>query len=180
MAVRAAIGLGSNLGDRTGTLDSAIRSLARLGHVAAVSQYHETAPVGGPGQGDYLNAVAILDTELTARRLLEEMLVIEQEHGRERRERWGPRTLDLDLVLFGSEEIDEPGLTVPHPRMHERLFVLVPLLEAWPDATLPNGTRVESLVNKDRFGMSPGQSVTVVVVTGIMAVLLWWALDAVL
>ncbi len=180
MTVRAAIGLGSNLGDRAQYLDEAVRALAGLGTVVAVSRYHETAPVGGPPQEDYLNAVAVVDTDLSARELLEGMLAIEQEHGRKRRERWGPRTLDLDLVLFGSEEIDEPGLTVPHPRMKDRRFVLVPLLEAWPDARLPDGTTVESLVHSDRYGMNPAQRVAVVVLTGLLAVLLWWALDTVL
>ncbi len=109
-----------------------------------MSSLYETAPIGGPEQGPFLNAVAVIDTELPASKLLERCLQIERNSGRERRERWGPRTIDLDILLYGDEEIDEPDLTVPHPRMTERRFVLEPLLEVWPDARLPDGTPLEN------------------------------------
>lgn len=148
MPVRAAIALGSNLGDRRRHLDDAVAFLAGLGDVVAVSSYYETAPIGGPEQQDYLNAVAVVVTELPAGRLLEMMLEEERRHGRRRREKWGPRTLDLDLLLYGELVIDEPSLTVPHPRLTERRFVLEPLLEVWPDASLPDGPELASLLSE--------------------------------
>ncbi len=147
MTVRAAIGLGSNLGDRAAHLLAAVAALEeRVGDAVGVSPVYETAPVGGPDQGAYLNAVVVCDTELTPRQVLDELLGIEREQGRERRERWGPRTLDLDLLVYGNEAIDEPGLTVPHPRLAERRFVLEPLVAAWPDATLPGGAAICELL----------------------------------
>lgn len=140
MAVRAAIGLGSNLGDRAGHIAGALAELATLGDIVAVSSRYETAPVGGPRQDPYLNAVVLLDTDLSPEALLDGCLRIEAGRGRERRERWGPRTLDLDILLFGDVAVDEPGLEIPHPRMVERRFVLEPLLEVWPAAALPDGT----------------------------------------
>ena len=116
--------------------------LGELGEVAAVSPLYETAPIGGPDQGPYLNAVVILVTGREPRALLEGLLAIEQRMGRERRERWGPRTLDLDLLLYDRRMIDEPGLSVPHPRLTERRFVLQPLVDADPDAALPDGRRL--------------------------------------
>jgi 2-amino-4-hydroxy-6-hydroxymethyldihydropteridine diphosphokinase len=107
--------------------------------LVATSSIYETAPVGGPDQGAYLNAVAVVETDLAPRRLLDVMLDVERRMGRVRRERWGPRTIDLDLLLHGDSAVDEPGLTVPHPRLTERRFALEPLLEAWPEATLPDG-----------------------------------------
>lgn len=138
--VRAAIGLGSNLGDRARHIAQAVESLRELGDIVASSAIYETDPVGGPEQGPFFNAVVVIETKLTAHALLEECLRIEAEHGRERRQRWGPRTLDLDILLFGDDVIAVPGLTVPHPRLRDRRFVLEPLLEAWPEATLPDGT----------------------------------------
>jgi 2-amino-4-hydroxy-6-hydroxymethyldihydropteridine diphosphokinase len=128
--VRAFVGLGSNLGDRLANLQRAVELLAARNGVTVVasSRVYETAPVG-PAQPDYLNAVVEVATILGARDLLESCLSIEDEMGRVRAERWGPRLIDLDLLLFGDETIDQPGLTVPHPRMFERLFVLVPLVE---------------------------------------------------
>ena len=111
-----------------------------LGELVAMSSLYETAPVGGPEQGDYVNAVAVLRTKLDARELLDGLLLIEQTQGRERRERWGPRTIDLDLVLYGDCVIDEQGLTVPHPHLTDRRFVLEPLLEVRPNAALPDGS----------------------------------------
>ena len=137
--VRAAIGLGSNLGDRARHIADAVGSLARACTLVRVSSLYETAPVGGPKQGPYLNAVAVVETDLPVAELLALCLEIEREHGRERRERWGPRTLDLDILLYGDEIVAADDLTVPHPRMTQRRFVLEPLLEAWPDAALPDG-----------------------------------------
>ena len=146
-AVRVAIALGSNLGDRAALLGVAVDAVAaRIGPIVALSSIYETAPVGGPEQGDYLNAVVIVDTVLDARAVLDGLLAIEGDHGRERRERWGPRTLDLDLLLYGTDTIDRTGLTVPHPELRRRRFVLEPLVEAWPDAVLPDGTRVADLL----------------------------------
>lgn len=105
--------------------------------MVSVSSLYETAPVGGPPQGDYLNAVIVLDTPLPARRLLDLCLEIEQERGRERVEKDGPRSLDLDVILVGESVIDEPGLIVPHPRIIERRFVLEPLAEVWGGGPIP-------------------------------------------
>jgi 2-amino-4-hydroxy-6-hydroxymethyldihydropteridine diphosphokinase len=132
------VGLGSNLGDRQAHLDRAIAHLAR--HLAAlrVSSVHETDPVGVPGdQPRFLNAVAVGETTLDARALLSELLAIEREAGRERPYAGAARTLDLDLILFGDRIIDEPHLTVPHPRFRERRFVLEPLVEIAPDVRDP-------------------------------------------
>lgn len=137
---RAAIGLGSNVGDRVEHLRRAVRALTAVGSVVGRSAVYETAPVGGPAQGPFLNAVVVVDTALSPQDLLAELLAIERIEGRERRVRWGPRTLDLDILLYGRIAVDVPGLEVPHPRLRERRFVLEPLLEAWPDAVLPDGT----------------------------------------
>ncbi len=138
--VRAFVGLGSNLGDRLANLQEAVDRLEKTPGVSVVktSRVYETDPVGPP-QPDYLNAVAAVETRLSARGLLEGCLAVERAMGRERRERWGPRTIDLDVLGYGREQIDEPGLQVPHPRMHERAFVLVPLLELEADPVLPGG-----------------------------------------
>lgn len=128
----AYVALGSNLGDREDHLRRALADLAERGDIRLLrcSSFHETEPVGGPpGQGRYLNAVAAIETTLAPRALLDRLLAVEQLHGRARGERNGPRTLDLDLLLYGDEHIDEPGLTVPHPRMCDRDFVLLPLAE---------------------------------------------------
>lgn len=136
---QAAIALGSNLGDRMAHLDRAIVGLETLGTILRRSSVYETAPVGGPEQGPYLNAVVVLETELGAPALLEAMLAIERAGGRVRDVRFGPRTIDLDLIVYGSEQIELPGLTVPHPRAAERRFVLEPLAEVWPEARLGGG-----------------------------------------
>ncbi len=114
--------------------------------MVAVSSIWETAPVGDIPQADYLNAVVLLDTIAGPRPLLTSFLEIEAEAGRERRERWGPRTLDLDLLLYGDAEVDVPGLQVPHPRMAERRFVLEPLAEVWPNAVIPGRGAVAGLL----------------------------------
>ncbi|HUO45236.1 MAG TPA: 2-amino-4-hydroxy-6-hydroxymethyldihydropteridine diphosphokinase [Acidimicrobiia bacterium] len=136
---RAAIGLGSNIEHRLSHLREAAAALAGLGDVSASSSLYETAPVGGPDQGSYLNAVILLDTELDAGELLARLQEIEAAAGRTRDGQWGPRTLDLDILLFGEERHDSPELVVPHPRITERRFVLAPLAEVWPDAPLPAG-----------------------------------------
>ena len=185
-AVRAAVGLGSNLDDLPRHIAEAIGSLSELGDLVATSALYETAPIGGPEQGPYLNAVAVLDTHLSARQLLEECLRIEKEHGRERLERWGPRTLDLDIVLYGTATIDEDGLTVPHPRLHVRRFVLEPLLEAWPEAKLPDGSAVAGLLPgvadqavRRMQGPIPSRSFTAAAVVTTMAgaLAIWWIFD---
>ena len=143
----AYIGLGSNLGDREENLRSALARLAELG-TARASSFRETDPVGVTDQPRFLNAAAELSTDLPARDLLRALLAIERDQGRDRsREiRWGPRPLDLDLLLYGDEVIDEPGLTVPHPRLAERRFVLEPLHELAPALVLPDGTPVGDLL----------------------------------
>lgn len=141
--VTAYVGLGSNLGDRCAAITSGIAALGAAEEIAivAVSRIIETAPVGPVAQGPYLNAVVGFRTRLAARDLLGMLLDIERAHGRERDGdvRWGPRTLDLDLLLYGDEIIDEPGLTVPHPCLHERLFVLEPLADIAPALEHPAG-----------------------------------------
>jgi 2-amino-4-hydroxy-6-hydroxymethyldihydropteridine diphosphokinase len=145
--VLAYIGLGTNLGDRELNLRRALERLEELGPVRA-SSFRETDPVGVTDQPKFLNAAAELETDLRPRELLERLLEIERELGRDRatERRWGPRVIDLDLLLFGEEAIDEPGLTVPHPRLAERRFVLEPLRELNEDFTLPDGTRVRDLL----------------------------------
>lgn len=142
----AYLGLGSNLGDRLGHLRRAVALLEARGvRVLRSSRVYETDPMGGPSQPDYLNAVVEVETDGAARDLLEACLSVEEALGRERDERWGPRNIDVDLLTFADETIDEPDLTVPHPRMHQRAFVLVPLLELDPDPRLPAGRRAGDL-----------------------------------
>lgn len=126
---RVFLGLGSNLGDRRKNLDAAIEKIRRLGTVTKISSYHETTPVGFIDQPDFLNAVLELQTELTPRALLTELLKIEADLGRIRDQRWGPRTIDLDILLYDNLQINEPDLIIPHPRMKEREFVMKPLQE---------------------------------------------------
>jgi 2-amino-4-hydroxy-6-hydroxymethyldihydropteridine diphosphokinase len=128
--VRAFIGLGSNLGERDARLR---RAVEQLPDVVAVSPLYETDPVGGPAQGAFLNLVVELDTERTPRQLLEVCQALEADAGRVRIERWGPRTLDADVLLVGDLAVDEPDLVVPHPRMWERRFVLAPLADLAPE-----------------------------------------------
>jgi len=154
--VEACLAIGSNLGDRASHMAAAVEGLRRTPGVEllAVSRAHETAPVGGPpGQGAFLNGACLVRTSLTARALLNAMQAIEHTRGRDREQetRWGPRTLDLDLLLFGTQIIDEPGLTVPHPRLPERLFVLEPLCEVAPDTVVPGvGVTVRALLARAR------------------------------
>lgn len=132
---RAYLALGSNLGDRLAFLQGALDGLDASDGitVVGVSRVYETAPVDGPDQGDYLNAVVALETSLDARALLGVAQRTEDVAGRVRRERWGPRTLDVDVLMVGDEHVEEPDLVVPHPRLHERGFVLAPLHDVAPE-----------------------------------------------
>lgn len=140
------IALGSNIGDSTALLDNAVEQLNKIIAVTHLSTYIETEPVGGPQQPNYLNAVLIAEGELNPIDLLRSMLKIEAELGRTREVRWGPRTIDLDLILAGEEVIDTPELQLPHPRAHERTFVLEPWLEIDPHAAIPGKGMVASLL----------------------------------
>ena len=141
----AYVGLGANLGDREGTIRAAV---ADLPGVVAVSTLRETDPVGFTDQPRFLNGVAALETELAPRELLDVLLAVERRLGRERGKRWGPRTIDLDLLLYGDEVIAETGLTIPHPRLHERRFVLEPLADLAPKLVVPGHGRVKDLLAK--------------------------------
>lgn len=156
MGVVAFLGLGSNLGDRLANLQAAVDAIQIEPGlaVAASSRVWETTPVGGPPQPDYLNAVIRVETDLSARDLLDVARRVETRLGRVRRERWGARTLDVDILLYDGEQIDEPDLVVPHPRMKQRAFVLLPLLELEPDPVLPDGTRLKD-VRVETDGVTP-------------------------
>jgi 2-amino-4-hydroxy-6-hydroxymethyldihydropteridine diphosphokinase len=145
-ASAAVVGLGSNLGDRVAQLHEAFAALDALPHtrVRRTSRLYRSPAWGVADQPDFLNAAVLLETALPPRELLDELLAIEREAGRDRSAeavRWGPRVLDLDILLYGDRRIDEPGLRVPHPHLHERAFALVPLLEVWPEATIPGRGR---------------------------------------
>ncbi len=160
---RAVLSLGSNLGNRLETLQGAVDALAETEgvEVAAVSGVFETDPVGGPQQPDYLNAVVVVVTTMSARELLRRAHEIEQRFGRERSERWGARTLDVDVVVVGEEVVDEPDLVVPHPRAAERAFVLMPWLHADPDAILPGrGPVADLLAGVESAGVRPRQDLS--------------------
>ena len=146
--VPAYIGVGSNLGEPRKRVLAACDALAALPRtkLAARSRLYRTRPFGPVQQGDFINAVAKLETQLTAHELLEEIRRIESAAGRIRDERWGPRTLDLDLLLYGDERIDSPELTVPHPGIAERGFVLAPLIDVAPGLEVPGIGRVETLL----------------------------------
>jgi 2-amino-4-hydroxy-6-hydroxymethyldihydropteridine diphosphokinase len=147
--MRAYLGLGANLGDREATIRSALELLGRDGavDVVAVSTLRDTDPVGLVDQPRFLNGVAVVETRLSPRELLDLMLAVERELGRTRAgPRFGPRTIDLDLLVYGDEMVDEPGLTVPHPRLAERQFALEPLAELEPDLVVPGRGRVSDLL----------------------------------
>ena len=140
---RAYLGLGSNLGDRAAHLQFGLDGLAaRAGRVVAISPVYETQPVGGPAQPDYLNAVVAIETECSPRELLGIAKALEAEAGREPPDptkRWGPRPLDIDILMVGDQRVDEPDLVVPHPRIHQRAFVLAPLADVAPELVVaPN------------------------------------------
>lgn len=144
----AYVALGANLGDRLATLRSAIARLGDAGTVRAISSAYETDPVGYEAQPAYLNAVVEIDTDLQPVELLDALLAIEREHGRVRTFANAPRTLDLDLLLFDQEVVQTSSLTLPHPRLHERAFVLVPLTEIAPDLIVPGlSATVTELLN---------------------------------
>ena len=150
------LALGSNLGDRQDILQGAVDAIVGLPgvRVTAVSPVYETVPVGGPAQPNYLNAVVLADAARPARELLDRLHEIEAAFDRVRLVRWGPRTLDIDIIVFDSEHSDDPELTLPHPRAHERAFVLAPWHDVDPDAALPgHGPVAELLAKADHSGL---------------------------
>ena len=150
------LSLGSNVGDRAGNLSTAIERLGALGEVVAVSSFYETEPVEFTAQPWFLNCALKLDTEKMPRQLLAGILEVERQIGRRRTQKKGPRTIDIDIVLFGSSIIDTKGLTVPHPAMHERRFVLEPLAEIAPEVRHPIFKRT---IRELRDALPPGQAV---------------------
>ena len=144
--MKAVVALGTNIGNPREQLDVAIALLREATEVKAVSQYHETKPVGGPEQPNYLNAICILESELPATDLLALLHGIEKSLGRERKEKWGPRTIDLDLIQYGSLLSKAQELELPHPRAHERRFVLEPWAELEPDAILLTHGKISELL----------------------------------
>ena len=151
----AYVGLGANLGDARATLAGAVESLADLGEVRAVSPLYETDPIGLEDQPPFLNAVAVVATSLDPHGLLAELLAIEARFGRERAIRWGPRTLDLDLLAMDGEQLDEPQLTVPHPRLAEREVALRPLADVAPGVPIGEATAGELLAALEPQGVRP-------------------------
>ena len=151
------LSLGSNLGDRSLHLHQAIDKLGELGKVTAVSSFYDTEPVELTSQPWFLNCVAKLDTEKMPRQLMAAILGIEQEMGRQRKQLKGPRTIDIDILLFGSSIIDIPSMTVPHPKLHQRRFVLEPLAEIAPEVRHPVLKRT---AREMRDALPAGQTVT--------------------
>jgi len=151
---RAAVALGSNLRDPERQVAAGFDAIAALPdtELLARSKLYRTAPVGYADQPDFVNACALVETRLAPRALLDALLAVEKRHGRERGIRNGPRTLDLDIVLYGDQVIDEPGLRIPHPRAHERAFVLEPLLDVWPDAVIPGRGPARNFVAPAKAG----------------------------
>ena len=154
---RAAVALGSNLEAPDEQVKRGFEEIAALPEtqLLARSRLYRTAPVGYADQPDFVNACALVETGLAPRALLEALLEVEKRHGRVRAIPNGPRTLDLDIVLYGDRVIDEPGLKVPHPRAHERAFVLEPLVDVWPDAVIPGQGRARDLVVSAKAGSRP-------------------------
>jgi 2-amino-4-hydroxy-6-hydroxymethyldihydropteridine diphosphokinase len=145
--VTAYVALGSNLDDPVRQLRDGLEALGKLPdtRIVRVSSFYRSAPVGYADQPDFVNAVAVIETGLAPRALLDALLAIERRHGRVREFPNAPRTLDLDIVAYGDRIVDEPGLAIPHPRMHERAFVMVPLAEIAPDAAIPGRGTVSVL-----------------------------------
>ncbi|MGC2186262.1 MAG: 2-amino-4-hydroxy-6-hydroxymethyldihydropteridine diphosphokinase [Terriglobales bacterium] len=150
------LSLGSNVGDRAENLRTAIHHLGRLGKVGTVSSFYETEPVELTTQPWFLNCTLQLDTEKMPRQLLNGVLAIEREMGRRRRQKKGPRNIDIDILLFGSSVVEAKGLSIPHPAMHERRFVLEPLAEIAPDARHP---LLKRSIRELRDALPPGQAV---------------------
>jgi 2-amino-4-hydroxy-6-hydroxymethyldihydropteridine diphosphokinase len=146
--MKAVISLGANLGNPKENLDLAIALLREAADVRNVSSYHQTAPVGGPEQPDYLNAVCIIESELPALDLMSLLHGIEKSLGRKRNEKWGPRTIDLDLIQYGGLLSEAEELMLPHPRAHERGFVLQPWFEIEPDAILLTHGSIKELLEQ--------------------------------
>ncbi|MBB4929251.1 2-amino-4-hydroxy-6-hydroxymethyldihydropteridine diphosphokinase [Lipingzhangella halophila] len=151
VARRAVLSLGSNLGERMDHLQGAVDALFDADGLTpvALSPVYETAPVGGPDQGAYLNAIVVADSALDPDLLLERTQNVELAFHREREVRWGPRTLDIDIITYGDEVRDSPALTLPHPRAHERAFVLRPWADADAEAAIPGRGSVRSLLDED-------------------------------
>ena len=145
--MKAVISLGANIGDPKANLDLAVGLLREATEVIAVSSYLQTRPVGGPEQPDYLNAVAIMESDLPAKDLLALLNGIETAMGRTREIHWGPRVIDLDLIQYGGLLVNDEKLTLPHPRAHERRFVLAPWFEIEPEAILLTHGRISDLLN---------------------------------
>jgi 2-amino-4-hydroxy-6-hydroxymethyldihydropteridine diphosphokinase len=146
--VKTVIALGSNLGDSKSIFSEAIIQIGKSVEVQSISKFYETIPVGGPEQPNYLNAVLIGDTQIPPLELLTQLQSIENGAGRVREERWGPRTLDLDLIIYGDLLMKEELLTLPHPRAHERSFVLEPWVEIDPQAVLPGYGKIGVLLKQ--------------------------------
>jgi 2-amino-4-hydroxy-6-hydroxymethyldihydropteridine diphosphokinase len=146
---RVVFSLGSNVGEREVNLLDGLDSLLEAPSIrpVAVSPVYQTSPVGGPDQEDYYNAVLVVDTDLPARTILERCLAVEEAYGRERTEQWGPRTLDIDIIVIGERLKDDPDFVLPHPRAHERAFVLAPWLAIDPDAEIPGRGLVRDLLS---------------------------------
>ena len=147
--MKAVVSLGANIGDPKANLDLEVALLREATDVIAVSSYLQTKPVGGPEQPDYLNAVAIVESELPAKDLLAVLNGIETAMGRTREIHWGPRVIDLDLIQYGGLSVSDEKLTLPHPRAHERRFVLAPWFEIEPEAILLTHGRISDLLNTD-------------------------------
>ena len=147
--MKAVISLGANIGEPQENLDLAISLLREATEVVSVSSYLQTKPIGGPDQPDYLNAVAIVESELPAKDLLAVLNGIEAVMGRTREIHWGPRIIDLDLIQYGGLLVNDEKLTLPHPRAHERRFVLAPWFELEPEAILLTHGRISDLLNTD-------------------------------
>ena len=147
--MKAVISIGANIGDPKANLDLAVGLLREATEVIAVSSYSQTKPVGGPEQPDYLNAIAILESDLPAKDLLALLNGIETAMGRTREIHWGPRVIDLDLIQYGGLLVNDEKLTLPHPRAHERRFVLAPWFEIEPEAILLTHGRISDLLNTD-------------------------------
>ena len=154
--MKAVVALGSNLGDRFDYLQKAVNEINSLTdiEISEISSVYETLPVGGPEQGNYLNAVVTLNTKFEAKALLLKLLLIELNLGRQREIAWGPRTIDLDIIWFEDQTINLENLVLPHPRAHERCFVIKPWLEIEPKARIGNTEIREFLKNLDCSGVN--------------------------